>query len=164
MPIDLNTAGCFLTKLDLVGEQPIGISLVAGKVLTIDCLPIIIQNLVFWLLVFGGTIALIIVIIAGIKLITSGGDAKQVEGARKTMTFAIIGLVLILLSFAIMRFISQATGVGCITKFGFACQSAYTPADGTEVPRDEINCDPKKYKPLCYNKRDKSEVCRCIGK
>lgn len=164
MPIDLNTAGCFLTKLDLAGEQPIGISLVAGKVLTIDCLPIIIQNLVFWLLVFGGTVALIIVIIAGIKLITSGGDAKQVEGARKTLTFAIIGLVVILFSFAIMRFIAQVTGVGCITKFGFTCQSTYTPANGTELPRDEINCNPKKYKPLCYNIKNKGEVCRCIAK
>lgn len=139
-------------------------ALVKGDILTIDCLPIIIQNLVFWLLVFGGTVALIIVIIAGIKLITSGGDAKQVEGARKTLTFAIIGLVVILFSFAIMRFIAQVTGVGCITKFGFACQSAYTPADGTELSRDEINCDPKKYKPLCYNKKNKGEVCRCIAK
>lgn len=93
-------------------------SLEKGQVATLDCVPIIIGNVVFWLLVFAGIVALFLIIISGFKFVTSGGEPKKAEGARKTLTYAIIGLVLILLSFAIVRFIADVTGVGCITRFG----------------------------------------------
>lgn len=122
MPINLIGNHCLLEKVEFVGGIPIGSFLVPGNVLTIDCIPIIVQNVIFWLLVFAGTAALILLLIGGIKFITSGGDPKQTEGARKTLTYAILGLILILLSFAIIRFIAQVTGVDCITKFGFICE------------------------------------------
>lgn len=90
-----------------------------GYILTLDCIPPLVANLILWALIFAGTVALIFIIFSGIKFITSGGDPKQTEGARKTLTFAIAGLVLILLSFAILRFIADITNLGCITKFGF---------------------------------------------
>ncbi|MBI2621395.1 MAG: hypothetical protein HYW63_01960 [Candidatus Levybacteria bacterium] len=91
----------------------------ADQVATIDCIPIIIGNVVFWLLVGAGILALVLIVISGFKFVFSGGDPKQVEGARKTLTWAIIGLVLILFSFAIVAFIARTTGVACITRFGF---------------------------------------------
>ncbi len=42
-----------------------------------------------------------------------------VEDARNTLTYAIIGLVVILLSFYIISVISDITGIGCIKQFGF---------------------------------------------
>jgi hypothetical protein len=54
------------------------------------------------------------IIFAGYQLIFSGGDAKAVEGGRKTLTFAILGLVLVFLSFFILNVISSVTGVGCL--------------------------------------------------
>ena len=92
--------------------------LIADRVATLDCIPIIIGNVVFYLLVFAGIVALILIIISGFKFVTSAGEPKRAEGARKTLTFALIGLFLILLSFAIVRFVADVTGVGCITKFG----------------------------------------------
>lgn len=88
-------------------------------VATLDCVPVIFGNIIFWLLVFAGITAVVFIIFGGIKFITSGGDPKAAEGARKTLTWAIIGLIVILLSFAIVRLIAQTTGVGCITEFGF---------------------------------------------
>ncbi|MCL5433146.1 MAG: pilin [Patescibacteria group bacterium] len=85
----------------------------------LQCLPVVIQNAINWILILAGVVALILVIIAGIKLITSSGDAKQVEGAKKTLTYAIIGLVVIMLSFFIIRVIAALTGVTCIEQFGF---------------------------------------------
>lgn len=86
---------------------------------TLMCLPAVFQNIVTAALVFAGVVAVIIVIISGIKFITSSGDPKQVEGAKHTMTYAIIGLVIILLSFFIIKIIAALTGANCITAFGF---------------------------------------------
>lgn len=125
MPINLANTGC-LANVN-VSEFINGASAntTYSGIASLSCIPFIIQNIIFWLLVFAGTVALILVIIAGIKFITSGGDAKQAEGARKTLTFAILGLVLILFSFAILNFIAKTTGINCITKFGFdVCQDS----------------------------------------
>lgn len=83
----------------------------ANRILTFDCVPVLIANVIYLLLVFAGSVALFFIIFAGIKFLTSQGDPKQVEGARKTLTWAIAGLVLILLSFAIVNVIAQVTGV-----------------------------------------------------
>ena len=90
-----------------------------NEVPTLRCLPAVFQNVVTAALVFAGVVAVIIVVISGIKFITSSGDPKQVEGAKHTMTYAIIGLVIILLSFFIIRVIAALTGANCITMFGF---------------------------------------------
>jgi uncharacterized membrane protein len=94
-------------------------------VATLRCIPIVFQNIVTAALLFSGVVALIFIIISGYKFMTSGGDPKAVESARKTATYAIIGLVLILLSFAIVQFISISTGVKCINAFSFEnCDTA----------------------------------------
>ncbi|HBB76424.1 MAG: hypothetical protein A2186_01830 [Candidatus Levybacteria bacterium RIFOXYA1_FULL_41_10] len=88
-------------------------------VATLACIPSLLQNLIQFALVFAGIIALFLIIFSGIKFITSGGDPKQLESAKKTLTFAIGGLFLILLSFLIVSTIAQITGVDSIKKFGF---------------------------------------------
>ncbi len=91
----------------------------SNQVATLACIPIVFKNIVFWLFALAGIAAVFFVMFAGIKFLTSGGDPKQVEGARKTMTYAIIGLVIIILSFAIINLIGVITGATCISAFGF---------------------------------------------
>ncbi len=55
-------------------------------------------------------LSFIFVVIAGLKWILSQGDKKGVEEARKTLTFAIGGLVLAFLSFFIINLIGYALG------------------------------------------------------
>ena len=86
---------------------------------TLQCIPAVFKNVVSWAFILAGIAAVFFIIFSGIKFITSGGDPKQVEEARKTMTYAIIGLLVILLSFAIINIIAGITGVSCITAFGF---------------------------------------------
>ena len=64
----------------------------------------------------GGIVLFIMLISGGFKYITSGGDPKGVEEAKKTLTYAIAGMVLLALSFLILRFIEQFTGAE-VTKF-----------------------------------------------
>ena len=83
---------------------------------TINCLPTVFSNVVNGFLLFSGIVALFLIVWAGIRLITSGGDAKQVASARSMLTYAIIGLIVVLSSFAIIFFVAHITNSTCITK------------------------------------------------
>lgn len=90
----------------------------ASGVATLRCIPIVFKNVIAAALMFVGIVALFFIMYAGLSMVTSGGDAKKVEGARKIMTFAVLGLVIVLLSFAILYFIGYITNTtGCITGF-----------------------------------------------
>lgn len=89
------------------------------KVATLDCMLVIFQNVLNFLFIILGAVAAILIIISGLKYLMSGGDAKQIEGAKHTLTYAIIGLIIVLLSFFIINLIADITGVGCIKIFGF---------------------------------------------
>lgn len=88
-------------------------------VATLNCIPIIFGNIVNWALILSGATALFLIIYSGIRYIRSGGDQEKLKGARETLTYAIIGLVIVFLSFAIINLISFVTNVPCIKTFGF---------------------------------------------
>ena len=55
-----------------------------------------------------GVIAVIMLIIGGIKYVISGGDSKKVTDAKNTILYAIIGLVIAFLAYAIVNFVISA--------------------------------------------------------
>jgi len=85
-------------------------------VATIADLETVFQNLVRSILGFAGIVLFVLLLVGGFKYITSGGDPKAVESAQKTLTYAIGGLILILLSYLILVLIGAVTGVN-ITEF-----------------------------------------------
>lgn len=89
-------------------------------VATMQCIPIVMQNLINTALVFSGTVALIFAIISGYQLIRSEGDTKKVQEAKGTLTYAILGLVVIFSSFFIINVVAFGTGVSCIKMIGFS--------------------------------------------
>jgi hypothetical protein len=102
---------------------------VVDGVASLQCIPIVFNNVIVFSLFASGIVALFFIIWAGARLVTSAGDAKKIEGARKTLTWAIIGLVIIILAFFILYFISFTTGVDCIRSIGFDnCGSPSAPA------------------------------------
>jgi len=52
-----------------------------------------------------GAIAVIMIIIGGIRYTTSNGDSGQITSAKNTILYAVIGLVVALLAYAIVNFI-----------------------------------------------------------
>ena len=84
---------------------------------TLDCLPIVFSNFLNALLMFVGIFALSVFILGGFTYMNSGGDPKKLESARGALTFGILGVILVLLSFVIINIISFVTGAECI-KFG----------------------------------------------
>ena len=68
--------------------------------------------------IIGGFLAFIAIIIGGFKYITARGDPKAVAGAQATLTWAIIGLVLIIGAWLVLLFIANFTGQP-VTQFNF---------------------------------------------
>ncbi|MCR4256460.1 MAG: Ig-like domain-containing protein, partial [Candidatus Uhrbacteria bacterium] len=108
---------------------------------------------------FVGIVLLVIILYAGYEWMTSGGDAAKVDSAKTRLRNAIIGLVIIMMSFAIVNFILNAlieatgggggaggTGIGTPGSFGFPGASGslgggiietHVPQrDATGVPRN----------------------------
>ena len=58
-----------------------------------------------------GLIAVFMLIFGGIRYIISGGDQKKVTDAKNTILYAIIGLIIALLAYAIVNFVLNALSV-----------------------------------------------------
>ena len=59
-----------------------------------------------------GIIAVIMIIVGGLRFITSGGDSSRVGAAKTTIIYALVGLVVVVLAQLIVHFvINQATGL-----------------------------------------------------
>lgn len=84
---------------------------------TLKDLEVVFQNVVGVVLGFGGIALFIMLLIGGFKYLTSGGDPKAVESAQKTLTTAILGLVLLIVSVLILNIIGNLTGIKNITFF-----------------------------------------------
>lgn len=55
--------------------------------------------------IVAGIIAVIMIIIGGLKYITSQGDSQATSGARNTIIYAAVGLIIVALSQIIVRFV-----------------------------------------------------------
>jgi len=83
---------------------------------TLSGLEIIFTSVVKSLLALGAIALFILLVTSGFKYLTSAGDPKAVEGAKKTLTYAIGGFVALLFSYLILRVIGQLTGTDDIIK------------------------------------------------
>ena len=79
-------------------------------------LPELIANVIRLMLLFAGAIAVVFVIIGGYQYLTSAGNEETAEKGRKTLTNAIIGVVIIILAYVIINVIvnlvSSSNGYG----------------------------------------------------
>lgn len=56
-----------------------------------------------------GVVAVIMIIVGGLKYITSNGDSNNVTSAKNTILYAIIGLVVVALAQFVVRFVLSKT-------------------------------------------------------
>lgn len=71
------------------------------------------QNVIIiinYVLGFLGLIAVAFLIYAGILMVTAAGNEDQVGKARKIITYAVVGIVIIILSFTIVQFATNVLG------------------------------------------------------
>ncbi len=68
----------------------------------------IFQTIANTLIFLVGAIAVLFLIVGGLRYAVSNGDPKNVEAAKNTITYAIVGIVVAILSFAAVQFVIQA--------------------------------------------------------
>ncbi len=64
-----------------------------------------ITNILLFLI---GAISVIMLIVGGIRYVISGGDQNQVTGAKNTILYAIIGIVVAFLAYAAINFVTSS--------------------------------------------------------
>ena len=69
-------------------------------------LKIVVNTLLFIL----AAVAVVVIIIAGITYTTSGGNATLVTKAKNTLLYAIVGLVVAIMAYAIVNYVITAFG------------------------------------------------------
>ena len=71
-------------------------------------------NIIIASMVIAGLMVFFYLIMGGIQYITSGGDKAQAEAARNRITYALIGLVIVVGSFAIIKLIESFFGLSIL--------------------------------------------------
>lgn len=92
-----------------------------AKVATIADLEIVYGNVVKAIIGLAGIALFVMLLVGGFKYITAGDDPKAIDAAKKTLTYAIGGLVLILVSYLILLLIQTITGAN-VTQFNVQLQ------------------------------------------
>ncbi len=57
------------------------------------------------LLFIVGAIAVIMIVIGGLRYVISGGDATQVQSAKNTILYALVGIIVAILAYAAVNFV-----------------------------------------------------------
>jgi len=67
----------------------------------------LINTVITWIIAIGGIVTLFYILIGGFNYVTAGDDAEKAEGARKTITNGVIGLIIIASAFIIFRLLTS---------------------------------------------------------
>jgi len=67
-----------------------------------------IKTVVNTLLFVIGVIAVIMIVIGGLKYTTSNGDSNQVTSAKNTILYAVIGLIVAIMAYALVNFVIKS--------------------------------------------------------
>ncbi len=78
---------------------------------TIKCSEVIFQIILNLAMEIAVVVLFIFLIIGGFRFMFAGGDPKATESAKNTLTYAILGLVLLIGIWLILRFIEYFTGI-----------------------------------------------------
>jgi hypothetical protein len=92
------------TWSDKTGAQPA----------TIKDLEVVFANIVKIAATLAGLGLFVMLVVAGFKLLTSRGDPQKSEEAKQTLTYAIIGLVVIVAGWLILKILGTVLGLNLL--------------------------------------------------
>ncbi len=112
-PAALIAGSLILPKLALgaTADTPI----VPEKLLSVPDIVTVVKNIIQFILIVAFVLAFIFLLIGGIRWITAGGDEKGVASARGMITGALIGLVIVLVAFALIKLVEQFFGFSILS-------------------------------------------------
>ena len=92
-----------------------GGELVPNKLAATNNIVFVVRAIIRFILLVAFVLAFVMLLIGGIRWITAGGDEKGVASARNMITAALIGLVIVLIAYALIRLVEIFFGVNIIT-------------------------------------------------
>lgn len=72
-----------------------------------------------------GAIAVIMIVIGGLRYVISGGDSTQVTAAKNTIMYALIGIIIAILAYAAVNFVVNSFVPSGTNADGSTGQSSY---------------------------------------
>lgn len=88
----------------------------AEDVAQLTCLEPLFKNLMTTVVAFAGVALFVMLLIGGFTFLFSGGDQKKLDQAKGTLTTAVVGLVIIVSAYLVLKTIQVFTGVP-VTRF-----------------------------------------------
>jgi hypothetical protein len=70
----------------------------------------IINGITVWLLGLAAALAIMFIVVGGIYYVTAGGDERQIETAKTIITYAIWGIFIIGVAYAIVVLVNSIVG------------------------------------------------------
>jgi len=101
------------TYLSLAGNPNANLEIPDTRV-SFSNIGVLLGNIIIAAMVIAGLMVFFYLIMGGIQYISSGGDKAQAEAARNRITYALIGLVIVVGSFAITKLIEAFFGINII--------------------------------------------------
>ena len=89
---------------------------VSDGVATINGFECLYKNILQVIINIAGLVFFAMLIVGGFKFLTSGGDPKKAAAASSTLTVAVIGIIGVIVSWLILLFIKNFTGID-VTQF-----------------------------------------------
>jgi hypothetical protein len=100
MPLAMTTS---VAAVDPVTNAKNGVSAVAGA--GGGDFAVFIKDIINILLFLIGSIAVIMIIVGGIRYVVSNGEQAAITGAKNTILYAVVGLVVAVMAYAIVNFV-----------------------------------------------------------
>jgi hypothetical protein len=88
----------------------------AAPPLLFDALEGMFSGLIGSLLSLAGIALFVMILIGGFRYITSGGNPEAAAGARRTITYSVIGLIIVAGAYLVLVIIEELTGAK-VTEF-----------------------------------------------
>lgn len=104
----LSSTSVFAAGCDDTTSIQAGVDCIGGNIDNNTDLQSVITSVVNTLLFVIGIISVIMLIVGGIRYVVSGGNQSQVEGARNTILYAIVGLVIAFVAWGVVNFVVKA--------------------------------------------------------
>lgn len=102
-------SAAFLPLITKAAELNLGLSEVAGEIaLPSADVRVVITRIINVAMGFLGIVAVLIILWGGFTWMTAGGNEDKVAEAKKIITAGIIGLIIVITSFAIASFVVQS--------------------------------------------------------
>ncbi len=98
-----------------------------NDVATIQGLECMIANIFTVIITLIGLSAFVMLVVGAVRWMLSGGNSSNLDKARNTMTYAVIGIVVALSAFIVINLISGFTGVETIKTFSIPTSESTAP-------------------------------------